>query len=88
LIGAPLDPGEALIIQPAKQVHSFFMKYPIDVVFCDAEWRALHVVSPLHPWRISKWVRGALYAIELPPRVASGVKVGDLLGSVEGSVGA
>jgi len=88
LIGAPLGPAEALILQPAKQVHSIFMKGPIDVVFCDEDWCVLHVVSPLHPWRISKWVRGALYAIELPPRVASEVRIGDVLGSVEGPVGA
>ena len=87
LIGAPLGPAEALILQPGKQVHSFFMKSPIDVVFCDAEWRVLHVVSPLDPWRISKWVRGASYAIELPPLAASEVRKGDLLGSVEGSIG-
>ena len=37
LIGRPaLAPGDALVLEPATQVHTVGMSYPIDVVFCDA----------------------------------------------------
>jgi uncharacterized membrane protein (UPF0127 family) len=88
LIGSSLGPEEALILQPAKQVHTLFMAGPIDVVFCARDWRVLHVVSPMHPWRISRWVGRALYAIELPPGAASRVQIDDLLELVERPVGA
>ena len=88
LIGSMISEGEALILEPAKQVHTFFMGGPIDVVFCDAEWTVLHVVSPMRPWRIGKWVRGARRAVEFPPGAAHGISPGDKLELVERPVGA
>jgi uncharacterized membrane protein (UPF0127 family) len=66
LIGRPkLLPGQALIIEPGPQVHTFGMRYSLDVVFCNRSWRVLSVAH-LEPWRVSRFVRGARYAIELP----------------------
>jgi uncharacterized protein len=66
LIGRPPpEPGRGLVFEPAQQIQTFFMRYPIDVVFCDREWRVLRVYRSLRPWRATAWVRGARYAIEL-----------------------
>ncbi len=66
LIGrSPLGPGQGLVVEPARQLHTFFMRHPIDVVFCDREWRVVRVYRSLPPWRVTAWVRGAHYAIEL-----------------------
>ncbi len=35
----------ALLLRPARQVHSFGMRFPIDVAFCDRDLRVLDVVS-------------------------------------------
>lgn len=88
LIGSSLEVSEALIIAPAKQVHSFFIGGEIDVVFCDADWRVVHVVSPMRRRRITRWVAGARYVIELPPGTAARVEIDDLLELVEAPVGA
>jgi uncharacterized membrane protein (UPF0127 family) len=77
----PLALGEALVIEPAAQVHSLGLRYAIDVVFCDASGAVLHNVCPLRPWRITRWVRGARYAVELPagavgPHVRPGMRLG------------
>jgi uncharacterized protein len=78
LIGRPpLASGEALLLEPAAQVHTMGMSYPIDVVFCDERGTVLHVVRDMRPWRITRWVRGASYAVELasgalPPEVRPG----------------
>lgn len=67
LIGAPpLKSGEGLIIDGGFQVHTFGMRFPIDVVFCDADWSVKHIVRSLGPRRITRVVFGARYAIELP----------------------
>jgi uncharacterized membrane protein (UPF0127 family) len=60
-----LTPGAGLVLTPARQVHTFFIRFPIDVVFCDSAWRVLHVYRGLAPWRLTAWVRGARHAIEL-----------------------
>lgn len=86
LIGTTLGSNEGLILQPAKQVHTFFMRQPIDVIFCDNTWKVLHVVSPMRPWRIGRWVNGARCAVELEAGAASDVRTGDMLRLVEGPV--
>ena len=87
LIGSSLGVSEALIIVRASQVHTFFMDGGIDVVFCDRGWRVLHVVSPMPQRRITRWVRGARYVVELPAGAADGVGVNDQLELVESPVG-
>lgn len=77
LKSAPLRPGEALVIPRARQVHTFGMGYPLDVVFCGQTWKVLHVVGGMQPGRITKWVRGGYYAIELAGGRAGDVGVGD-----------
>jgi uncharacterized protein len=54
LIGKPEPkPGEAVWIQPCRQVHTFGMRYPIDVVHVDVGQRVLRVQT-LRPWRIGR----------------------------------
>ncbi len=76
---APLEPQEALIIERAKQVHSFGMAYPIDVLFCDAEWKVRHKVSSMKPTRVTRFVWRARYAVEMVAGAADEVAVGDFL---------
>jgi uncharacterized membrane protein (UPF0127 family) len=80
LIGRPaLEPGAALVIGRAPQVHTFFVRFPIDVVFCDEGWTVLYVVSPMGRRRISRWVRRAAWVVELPAGTAAGIEPGDTL---------
>jgi hypothetical protein len=44
----------------------FFMRIPLDVVFLDREGQVLRVYDGIRPWRISRIVRGAHTAVELP----------------------
>jgi uncharacterized membrane protein (UPF0127 family) len=76
----PLDGGAALVIDPARQVHTFGMSYAIDIVFCDSRWVVRHVVRSMKPGRLTRWVARGRYAIELaqgsvPQDVACGERV-------------
>lgn len=77
LIGRDRYPP-ALVLEPGAQVHTAFMREPIDVVFCDAGWVVMHTTR-MRPWRVSRWVRGARYAVEFPEGAAGAVAVGDVL---------
>jgi uncharacterized membrane protein (UPF0127 family) len=67
LIGAAdLEPGEGLILDRAYQVHTFRMSWPIDVLFCTRDWEVRHLIRSMAPGRMSKFVLGGRYAIELP----------------------
>lgn len=79
LLGTRLGSGEAIVIEPARQVHTFGMRYEIDVCFCDRGWRVLHVVTRLRPRRVTRWVWRARYAVEAPAGALAGVERGDQL---------
>ena len=65
----PLRLGQALILAPAKQVHTIGMSYAIDVVFCDRDLRVESVRRSMPPQRISRFVARSWYVVELPAGV-------------------
>jgi uncharacterized membrane protein (UPF0127 family) len=77
-----LDSGEGLFLRPASSVHTFFMRFPIDVAFLGRDGAVLKIVAELGPWRTAG-ARGAKAAVELPAGEAArvGLKVGDRLES-------
>jgi len=48
-----LDDGAGLWIIPCEAVHTFFMKFPIDLIYLDREHRVRATVRELVPWRFS-----------------------------------
>ena len=80
LLGGPvLAPEEVLVIEPARQVHTFGMRYAIDVCFCDQGWKVVHVVTVLRPRRLTRVVLRARYAVEAPAGSLEGLERGDQL---------
>ena len=59
-----LPAGEGILLRPCASVHTMFMRFPIDVVFCDRELEVLSVASEVPKWRMRSQ-RGAKVAIEL-----------------------
>jgi uncharacterized membrane protein (UPF0127 family) len=60
-----LPPGSALIIAPTNAIHTFSMRFAIDVAFMSKAGRVLKVYRALRPWRIAGALR-AHAVIELP----------------------
>ena len=75
-----LDPGAGMLIDRAGSVHMFFMRFPIDVVFLDRDWRVVGLRHGLRPWRMAA-ARRAVAALELPAgtAAAAGIEAGDVL---------
>ena len=59
-----LPDGEGLLIRPAPSVHTFFMRFPIDVVFLDRELSVVAVRPEVRPWRTAG-ARGAKVTLEI-----------------------
>jgi uncharacterized membrane protein (UPF0127 family) len=77
-----MRPGEALLIEQARQIHTFRMKFPIDVVFCDRYLRVLHTVRSMRPWRMTRFVVRARCVLELAADSVVDVNRGDRLALV------
>jgi uncharacterized protein len=53
----------ALVLRPCRNVHTFGMRFTIDVAFCDASGTVLRTCT-LAPRRLSRVVRRAAFVIE------------------------
>jgi len=75
-----LDPGQGLWIAPCESVHSFGMKFAIDVVYLDRKKHVRKIRKAMVPWRISACL-SAHSVLELPVGVieASRTEPGDQL---------
>jgi uncharacterized membrane protein (UPF0127 family) len=75
-----LAAGEGLWIVPCESVHTFFMQFPIDLIYLDRSHRILKVRPSVPPWRLSACLV-AHSIIELPAGViaASQSQRGDQL---------
>lgn len=53
LMGRKTIPAdEALIFPRCNSIHTFFMRFAIDVVMVDAQGEVLHVAQAMRPWRL------------------------------------
>lgn len=60
-----LAPGEGLWIRPCEAVHTFWMRFPIDLVYLDRKKRICKLKTSVPAWRLSACLR-AHSVIELP----------------------
>lgn len=61
-----LPSDQALWILHCNAIHTFFMKFPIDVVFVDRQMIVRKVLPEVKPWRMTLPVLRARDVIELP----------------------
>ena len=75
-----LDPGQGMWIVPCKAVHSFWMRFAIDLVYLDRKKRVRKVRRRMVPWRLSGCLP-AYSVLELPVGTieSSGTQPGDQL---------
>jgi uncharacterized protein len=75
-----LSQGEGILLRPAGSIHTFFMRFPIDVVFLNEEDVVVKVVHRLSPWRAAG-LKGARSVLELAAGEAEsrGIEVGRTL---------
>jgi uncharacterized membrane protein (UPF0127 family) len=81
---AELARGEGLLLRPASSIHTFFMRFPIDVVFLDRQLAVKKVAHRVRPWRMSFGL-GSHAVLELAAGECErrGIVVGDRLVSTD-----
>lgn len=56
LLGRPqLAPGTGMLIEHCGSVHTVGMRYALDLVFLDRQWRVTRVVRGVAPGRLMVW---------------------------------
>ena len=75
-----LEETAALMLVPCSAVHTWFMRFPIDLLFIDRAGRVLKACSDVRPWTI-RACPAARGVVELPAGAIalSGTLVGDAI---------
>lgn len=58
--------GQGLLFKSCSSLHTFFMQFPIDIVFTDKKGKVLKVAASVGPFSLVAAPLRAFYAIELP----------------------
>ena len=79
-----LKDGEAMVIAPTSAVHTWFMKFDIDVAFVARDGRVLKASDTVRPWRMMAAFGGfAVIEMKAGSLAATGTARGDVLEIVE-----
>ena len=57
---------EGLLLPNTNAIHTFFVRFPLDVVFLDRDNKIIKKVENLRPWSFSPIVWRASHTLELP----------------------
>lgn len=79
-----LKAGQAVVLRPCNSVHTFFMRFSIDVIFVDKKNRVVKTISSLASFRLTRIYFSSSFAIELPAGtiLSSSTRKGDLIGII------
>ena len=70
---------EGLLLYPCAQVHTYFMREPIDVVYLDRGGQVLSVVTAMEPGKLGWYIHGAVSVLELPAHHWSQLNCGNII---------
>lgn len=78
-----LPDGEGLLIEysslfSSRTVHSFFMRFPIDLVFIGPDKRVVELKT-LEPWRIYSPSKECRWVLEVNRGASKSVEIGDVV---------
>ena len=75
--------GRGLLLSPCSSVHMCFMRFAIDVIYIDKDFKVMKVVPNLMPWVGLSLCSGAWGVIEMASGEAAriGIEKGDRLKS-------
>jgi uncharacterized protein len=72
--------GLAMLIAPTNAVHTFFMRFPIDIAFVTREGAIVKVCRAVRPWRITAaWNAFGVIELAAGTLLSSDTRVGDVL---------
>jgi uncharacterized membrane protein (UPF0127 family) len=76
-----IEPGGGLLLRGEQAIHTFGMRFAIDIVYLDSHHRVLRALTSLPPNRLGPFLRRSRDVLELPVGTLAITKTeeGDLL---------
>ncbi|MBO5652407.1 MAG: DUF192 domain-containing protein [Selenomonas sp.] len=74
-----LPTGHGLLIAPCNSIHMCFMRFAIDAIFIDKDYRVLKVARNVRPWIGLAWCWKAWGVVEVSAGEAKDIQIGTTL---------
>jgi uncharacterized protein len=72
--------GDGLLLDPCNSIHTFFMRYALDVVFIGPQNQIVKIIRNIEPWRMTWIYFKARKTLEMQAgKFPSEIKEGDIL---------
>lgn len=72
--------SDGLLLEPCNSIHTFFMCYPLDILFLSKTNQVIKIIRGLKPWRMTFIYFKARKTLELPAgQLPEEIKEGDIL---------
>ena len=73
--------NQGLLLSPCSSIHTFFMRFDIDVVFLDSQNKVVAKEENIQPYKIVFPVKGSIKTLELPANSIKklSIKPGDIV---------
>ena len=65
MLAPPLEEGYGLLLPSTNSIHMFFMKYELDIIFLDKEYKVIDIIHSMKRRRVSKIYSNVKNVIEL-----------------------
>jgi uncharacterized membrane protein (UPF0127 family) len=71
---------DGLLLDPGRSIHTFFMRYPLDIVFMSRKGKVIKIIRNMQPWRMTWIYFSADIVLELPAgKLPLEIKEGQLM---------
>ena len=71
---------DGILIDPCNSIHTFFMRYKIDIIFLNGNNQILKIYRNFSPWRMTRIILKAKKVLELEGgKLSKAIKEGDTL---------
>lgn len=70
-----LAEGSGLLLERCSGIHTCFMKFSIDAVYMERNFRVLDYET-IRPWKLGSLIKGACHVLELPAGAGNRLKRG------------
>jgi uncharacterized membrane protein (UPF0127 family) len=75
------DANYALLFNNCKSIHTFFMRFNLDIIFLDKENKVVKIIKNVRPFRIIFPIKDSFSILEIPSNIADlqDIVIGDTL---------
>ena len=76
-----LPSGWCMVLKPCRSIHTMFMRFSLDILFVDRQYRVVAMVSDMPPFRFTRSISQSYLVIEFPASFlkSTGTVPGDLI---------